>query len=34
MDEKQANQMINLLISIEQKLSQIARVLDDKESDK
>ena len=34
MDEKQANQMINLLLSIEQKLSHIARVLDDKESNK
>ena len=34
MDEKQVNQMINLLISIEQRLSQIARVLDDKESNK
>jgi hypothetical protein len=34
MDDKQANQMINLLISIEQRLSQIARVLDDKESNK
>ena len=34
MDEKQANQMINLLISIEQRLSHIARVLDDQESNK
>ena len=34
MDEKQANQMINHLLSIEQKLSHIAKVLDDKESDK
>ena len=33
MDEKQANQMINLLVSIEQKLSLIAKILEDKESD-
>ena len=31
MDEKQANQMINLLASIEQKLSSIAKILEDKE---
>ena len=34
MDEKTSNQMINLLISIEQRLSHIARVLDDQESNK
>ena len=31
MDEKQSNQMINLLASIEQKLSSIAKILEDKE---
>ena len=30
MDEKQANQVINLLMSIEQKLSSIAKRLEDK----
>jgi len=34
MDERQANQMINLLESIEKKLSSIARILEEKESDK
>ena len=35
MNEKQANQMINLLASIEQKLSSIAKMLEDKkEKDK
>tara|TARA_B100001778_G_scaffold313751_1_gene298433 strand:+ start:562 stop:672 length:111 start_codon:yes stop_codon:yes gene_type:complete len=35
MDEKQSNQMINLLASIEQKLSSIAKILKDKkEKDK
>jgi hypothetical protein len=34
MDEKQANQMINLLVSIEQKLSHIAKILEDKVSNK
>jgi len=30
MNESQANQMINLLMSIEQKLSSIAKKLEDK----
>mgnify|MGYP003686235471 CR=1 len=35
MNEKQSNQMINLLASIEQKLSSIAKILEDKkEKDK
>ena len=34
MDEKQVNQMINLLISIEQRLSHIAKILEDKVSNK
>jgi len=35
MDEKQSNQMINLLMSIEQKLGSIAKMLEDKkEKDK
>ena len=32
MNEKQANQIINLLISIESKLNSIAKKLDDKTS--
>ena len=32
MTESQANQMINLLTSIEQKLNSIARKLEDKKS--
>ena len=31
MNETQANQMINLLASIEQKLSSIAKILENKE---
>ena len=34
MDEKQANQMINLLVSIERKLSSIAKVLKEKSKSK
>ena len=30
MNEKQANQMVNLLISIEQKIGSIAKKLEDK----
>ena len=34
MDEKQANQMINLLAAIEQKLSSIIKKLEDKKSNR
>jgi hypothetical protein len=34
MSEKQANQMVNLLASIEQKLSSIAKMLEDKKDKK
>jgi hypothetical protein len=34
MNEKQANQMVNLLASIEQKLSSIAKMLEDKKDKK
>jgi hypothetical protein len=34
MDEKTSNQMINLLVSIERKLSSIAKVLKEKSKSK
>ena len=34
MTESQANQMVNLLASIEQKLSSIAKMLEDKKDKK
>ena len=34
MDEKQANQMVNLLASIERKLSSIAKMLEEKSKSK
>ena len=34
MSEKQANQMVNLLASIEQKLSSIAKMLEDRKDKK
>jgi DNA-binding FrmR family transcriptional regulator len=34
MDEKQANQMVNLLTSIEKKLNSIAKMLEEKSKSK